>query len=142
VSTVHGNATLDRVTLNCLRILRAMNKTNIPVHAGQPRGIIREHISAKDIHGESGLDGTDILPQLTLDDKPSEKKAVLAMAEGILAQEKGQVMLVSTGPLTNAAILLTLFPEVVDWLKGMVIMGGAVNTGNVTRTAEFNIWVI
>ena len=70
-----------------------------------------------------------------------DKKAVLAMAEGILAQEKGETMLVATGSMTNMALLVSLFPEVVTWLKGVVIMGGAVNVGNVTPVAEFNIWV-
>jgi inosine-uridine nucleoside N-ribohydrolase len=39
------------------------------------------------------------------------------------------------------ALLVSLFPEVVTWLKGVVIMGGAVSVGNVTPVAEFNIWV-
>jgi inosine-uridine nucleoside N-ribohydrolase len=121
--------------------MRALNKTHIPVSAGQPRGLIREHIGARDIHGVSGLDGTTLLPQLTPEDKPSGMKAVLAMADGILAQPKGETMLVATGPMTNAAILVSLFPEVVEHLKGIVIMGGAVAIGNVTPVAEFNIWV-
>jgi inosine-uridine nucleoside N-ribohydrolase len=50
-------------------------------------------------------------------------------------------MLVATGSMTNIAILVSLFPEVVEWLKGVVIMGGAVSVGNVTPVAEFNIWV-
>ena len=141
VSTVHGNASLNKVTLNCLRILRALNKTNIPVHAGQTRGLLRPSISARNIHGESGLDGTTLLPELTQEDKPSGKKAVLAMADGILAQPEGETMLVATGSMTNVAILVSLFPEVVEWLKGVVIMGGAVNVGNITPVAEFNIWV-
>jgi inosine-uridine nucleoside N-ribohydrolase len=132
---------LNKVTLNCLRILRALNKTNIPVHAGQARGLIHPHFSAENIHGESGLDGTLLLPELTPEDKPSGKKAVLAMAEQILSQEKGKTILVATGSMTNIAILVSLFPEVIDWLKGVVIMGGAVSVGNVTPVAEFNIWV-
>ena len=102
---------------------------------------MRPHISATNIHGESGLDGTTLLPELTTEDKVSGKKAVLAMAEGILAQEKGELMLVATGSMTNMALLVSLFPEVVEWVKGVVIMGGAVKVGNVTPVAEFNIWV-
>lgn len=133
---------MEKVTLNCLRILRALNKTNISVHAGQARGLIRPHIGAENIHGKSGLDGTTLLPELGPGDKPSGKKAVLAMAEGILSQEKGSTMLVAVGSMTNVAILVSLFPEVIEWIKGLVIMGGAVNVGNVTPVAEFNIWVI
>jgi uridine nucleosidase len=139
---VHGNASLDKVTLNCLRVLRALNKTHVPVYSGQARGLIRAHISAKDIHGASGLDGTKLMPELTPEDKVSGNKAVLAMVEKILAQEKGETMLVATGPLSNVAILISLFPEVVEHLKGIVIMGGAVAMGNITPVAEFNIWVL
>jgi inosine-uridine nucleoside N-ribohydrolase len=64
------------------------------------------------------------------------------MAEGILAQERGKCILVATGSMTNVAILVTLFPEVIDWLKALVIMGGAISVGNVTPVAEFNIWVL
>jgi len=141
VSTVHGNASLEKVTTNCLRVMRALNKTNIPVHAGLGRGLTRENISATNIHGKSGLDGTILLPPLQLEDKPSGKKAVLAIAEEVLAWPKGEVILVATGSMTNIAILVSLFPEVVDWIKALVIMGGALCVGNVTSVAEFNIWV-
>jgi len=141
VSTVHGNASLEKVTKNCLRVMRALNKTNIPVHAGQARPLTRQHFSAENIHGETGLDGTNLLPELRPEDKTSGKKAVLAMAEAILAQPKGEAMLVATGSMTNVGILVSLFPEIIEWLKGVVIMGGAVAVGNVTPVAEFNIWV-
>jgi uridine nucleosidase len=127
--------------MNCLRVMRALNKPDIPVHVGLPRALTRENFSAAHIHGESGLDGTTLLPELLPEDKPSGKKAVLAMAEEILARPKNQVMLVATGSMTNVAILASLFPEVVEWIKGLVIMGGAVSVGNVTPVAEFNIWV-
>jgi inosine-uridine nucleoside N-ribohydrolase len=87
------------------------------------------------------LDGTTLLPELTSEEHVQDKKAVLAMAEGILAQKKGETILVATGSMTNIAILVSLFPEVIEWLKGVVIMGGAVSVGNVTPVAEFNIWV-
>ena len=127
--------------MNCLRVLRALNKTEVPVYAGQARGLLRPNVSAKTIHGESGLDGTTLLPDITPADRVVEGKAVIAMAEAILAQRKNDVMLVATGSMTNIALLASLYPEVVEWLKGLVIMGGAVKVGNVTPVAEFNVWV-
>lgn len=127
--------------MNCLRVMRALNKTDIPVHAGLARGLTRENFSATNIHGKSGLDGTTLLPELRREDKASGKKAVVAIAEEILARPKGEVMLVATGSMTNIAILVSLFPEIIQWIKGLVIMGGAVSVGNVTPVAEFNIWV-
>ena len=49
-------------------------------------------------------------------------------------------MLVCTGALTNAALLVTLFPEVLDSIE-IVLMGGCMGTGNTGSVAEFNIQV-
>ena len=50
-----------------------------------------------------------------------------------------KVHLVCTGALTNAALLLILFPEVQQLLEQIVVMGGAVGSGNTNPVAEFNI---
>ena len=102
---------------------------------------MRPNIAAKNIHGESGLDGTSLLPELSPADKVAEEKAVLAMAKAILSQQKNEVILVATGSMTNVGLLVALYPEIVEWLRAVVIMGGAVRVGNVTPVAEFNIWV-
>ncbi len=47
----------------------------------------------------------------------------------------------ATGSLTNVALLLAVYPEVKDVLKEIVIMGGAIGSGNTSPSAEFNIQV-
>ncbi|GLI71031.1 hypothetical protein VaNZ11_016148 [Volvox africanus] len=49
-----------------------------------------------------------------------------------------RVRLVCTGALTNAALLFTVYPEVVDWLE-VAIMGGCMGVGNTGPVMEFNI---
>ncbi|GIM04538.1 hypothetical protein Vretimale_9082 [Volvox reticuliferus] len=49
-----------------------------------------------------------------------------------------KVRLVCTGALTNTALLLTVYPEVVDWLE-VAIMGGCMGVGNTGPVMEFNI---
>jgi inosine-uridine nucleoside N-ribohydrolase len=66
------------------------------------------------------------------------KKGVIAMAEGILAS-KTPVALVATGALTNVALCLQLFPEVKENIRQISFMGGAMETGNRSPVAEFNI---
>ena len=75
------------------------------------------------------------------------------MREVILAQPKGKVWIVATGALTNIALLFATFPDLIDWIKGLSIMGGAIGEGftdaiktgqrlgNKTEWAEFNIFV-
>lgn len=50
------------------------------------------------------------------------------------------VALVCTGALTNAALLVTLFPEIIPKIE-VVLMGGCMGTGNTGSVAEFNIQV-
>ena len=51
-----------------------------------------------------------------------------------------RVTLVCTGALTNASLLVTLFPEALDRIE-IVLMGGCMGTGNTGSVAEFNIQV-
>ena len=80
------------------------------------------------------------------------------MRHALLAQPKGTAWLVATGALTNVALLFATFPELVDHIAGLSIMGGAIGGGftdaplgqvrgegarfgNHTRYAEFNVYV-
>lgn len=100
-----------------------------------------------EIHGEDGLGGVEGLPDRTdaaIVAKLQETKAqtaVLAIAEAARALPRGeQLALVATGSLTNAALFVSLFPDLVrDKVSQIVIMGGAEGRGNRSPTAEFNI---
>ena len=52
-----------------------------------------------------------------------------------------QVHLICTGSLTNAALMLILWPEVRAALAGITIMGGCLGVGNMHPVAEFNMMV-
>ena len=75
-----------------------------------------------------------------------------------MACERGTAWIVATGALTNVALAFATFPELAGHLRGLSIMGGAVGggfadvmresnkdgserCGNVTKWAEFNIYV-
>jgi pyrimidine-specific ribonucleoside hydrolase len=133
ITTVAGNQTLEKTTVNALKILEFADRTEIPVAAGAPRPLVREPYVAAYVHGETGMDGPE-LPQPTTE--PVAQHAVDFLAERI---EPG-VVLVPTGPLTNIGLLLARYPEVAGRIARIVLMGGAIAEGNVTPAAEFNIW--
>jgi hypothetical protein len=48
-------------------------------------------------------------------------------------------VIVATGPLTNVALFLSLFPDAAaEHLSRIVVMGGAIGVGNIRPLAEFN----
>jgi len=134
ITTVSGNQTLPKTTVNALRILELCGRTEIPVHAGADKPLVREQHVAADVHGESGLDGPS-LPQPAISAR--EQHAVDFLAEQIRARD-GKLTLIPTGPLTNVALLLAQHPDARP--ERVVLMGGSIGEGNTTPAAEFNIW--
>jgi inosine-uridine nucleoside N-ribohydrolase len=130
VTTVAGNQTVEKTTANALRVLELGGREDVEVAAGAGRPLVREPFVAAYVHGETGLDGSDL--------PPARGEPVAQHAVDFLAERVGGITLVATGPLTNVALLLARYPEVRP--ERIVLMGGAIAEGNVTPAAEFNVW--
>jgi inosine-uridine nucleoside N-ribohydrolase len=130
VTTVAGNQTVEKTTANALRVLELAGRDDVDVAAGAGRPLVREPFVAAYVHGETGLDGSDL--------PPARGEPVAQHAVDFLAERVGGITLVATGPLTNVALLLARSPEVRP--ERIVLMGGAIAEGNVTPAAEFNVW--
>ena len=134
ITTVAGNQSLDKTTLNARRVCTVAGIHGIPIAAGCDRPLVRSRIASPEIHGESGLDGPAFgPPSVPLD----PRHAVDVILEASHAHEG--LVLVPTGPLTNVATALARDPGLVQRLRRIVLMGGAMGLGNVTPAAEFNI---
>ena len=60
----------------------------------------------------------------------------------LLKEPPDSITLCTLGPLTNVALALVQEPSVASRIKEIVFMGGAaINPGNTTPAAEFNIYV-
>lgn len=137
VTTVGGNQTIEKVTRNALNLVEFYG-LDVPVAEGLGMPLIRKPLYAPEVHGESGLGGC-VLPESNRETESGN--AVLFLRKILLELPEGETAtLVPTGPLTNIAVLLTLFPEVKSKIREIVFMGGAACAGNVTPTAEFNIY--
>jgi inosine-uridine nucleoside N-ribohydrolase len=136
VTSVAGNQTLEKTTANALRVLELAGRSDIAVAAGADRPLVGELSVAADAHGESGL-GASFPPPAAA---PLERHAVDFLAEQVLASPV-PVTLVALGPLTNVALFIAQHPGVAARLERIVLMGGAIGAGNVTPSAEYNVWI-
>ncbi|MGH9067980.1 MAG: nucleoside hydrolase [Acidimicrobiales bacterium] len=137
ITTVAGNQTLDKTTLNARRVCTVAGITGVPICAGSARPLIRPLVTAAHIHGESGLDGHHFGPPEVA---VSDEHAVDFIIRTLLASD-GDVTLVPVGPLTNLALAVRREPRIVEAAAGVVLMGGSATRGNTTPAAEFNIFV-
>jgi purine nucleosidase/pyrimidine-specific ribonucleoside hydrolase len=136
ITTVSGNGAIDKVTLNARRVA-TLAKINVPIAEGAGKSILGAFESATDIHGESALDGANLPePKVPLE----AMHAVDLMAKLIKGSEE-EMTIVATGPLTNVALFLKMYPELRNRIKEIVFMGGSASRGNRTPYAEFNIWM-
>lgn len=136
ITTVGGNAPLDKVTYNARAMLELAHHTEVPVHAGCGRPLVRKLKDAAYIHGETGLDGVT-LPEPTV--PLADGHAVNWIIDTIMSNEPNTITLVPTGPLTNIAMAVRLEPRIVSRVKQIVLMGGAYHTGNSGACTEFNV---
>ena len=134
VTTVAGNTSLQNTTANAIRVLDVVGRQDVPVAAGADRALIHPARTADEVHGKTGLDGPD-LPGPSR--APERLHAVELMAREL---RKRPLTLIPVGPLTNIALLIATHPELVENIEDIVLMGGAIGLGNVTPSAEFNLW--
>jgi inosine-uridine nucleoside N-ribohydrolase len=137
VTTVAGNAPLEKTTNNALRVLSLIGRPEVPVGAGASAPLVRPLRTAEDIHGESGLEGTEI-PDPSFE--PDKRGAVELMVDAVRGSS-GPVTLVPVGPLTNVALFLREHPELKERVARISLMGGSIGLGNTTPAAEFNVYV-
>ena len=134
ITTVSGNAPLSLTTENALIMTELLN-LDAEVHAGASRPLMVAPRHAEEAHGRSGLDGPD-RPKISRE--VASNDAVGFIIETIRGTD--DVWLVPVGPLTNIALAVRQAPDIVDRVAGVSIMGGSAGAGNVTATAEFNVW--
>jgi inosine-uridine nucleoside N-ribohydrolase len=133
ITTVAGNAALEHTTRNAI-VTAELAGLDVPVHAGAAGPMSGPARDAVHVHGDTGLEGVDIVPPRTSargDDAPGFIVETATATPGL--------WIVAVGPLTNVALALQRAPTLVDHVAGISIMGGG-TFGNATAAAEFNIW--
>ena len=138
VTTVAGNAPLDKTTRNARMLRQIAGREDVPVHAGADRPLKRKREGASDFHGEEGL---GFLTPFAPTKLVADGHAVDAILNTVAARPDKSVALAVLGPLTNLALALRRDPHLAARLGPVAVMGGARSEGgNITPSAEFNIW--
>ena len=139
ITAVAGNVPLDLTKKNARIVCELAQKTEIKVFAGCDTPMQRPLVTAEHVHGKTGLDG----PTLPDPKMPLQKQhAVDFIIETIRTNEAGTITLCPLGPLTNIATAIEKAPDIKEKIQEIVLMGGAYfEVGNITPTAEFNIYV-
>lgn len=140
ITTANGNVSLDQATENTCKILQLIGADrHIPVVRGANKPLMRPTHFEQRVHGKDGLGGA-------LRDMPVRMKTAEGHASDFIAEQvrrhAGKVTLVMTAPLTNLALAVMKYPELVHEVEEVIVMGGVVQGfGNITPTAEYNMYV-
>jgi purine nucleosidase len=137
ITMVAGNVGFDAQVHNAWMTLNVADRLDVPVYLGCRRPLVREWVSAENVHGDGG-------GGLTIDESglaPQEEHGVDALIR-LASEAPGELTIVCIGPLTNIAMAIIKDPAFVTNVKALYIMGGSNNArGNITAAGEFNFYV-
>jgi purine nucleosidase len=139
ITVVAGNVPLALTEVNARKICELAGRPEMKVYSGAMRPILRKLVTAEHVHGRTGLDGP-VLPEPKM--KLEKQHAVDFIVATLMERPAGTVTLCVLGPMTNIGLALAREPRIASRIKRIVAMGGGFfEGGNVTPTAEFNIYV-
>ncbi|MDU8911497.1 nucleoside hydrolase [Aestuariicoccus sp. MJ-SS9] len=139
ITAVAGNVPLHLTERNARIVCELAGRHDMRVFAGCDAPLKRKLVTAEHVHGKTGLEGP-VLPDPTM--PLQDLHAVQFIIDTLRAEPEGSVTLCPLGPLTNIATALTEAPDIAPRVAEIVLMGGAYfEVGNITPTAEFNIYV-
>ena len=135
ITIVCGNSPVEMGFGNAKKILKQMNRLDVPVYIGESTPLRRDYVNALDTHGEDGL-GESFLPEVT--GYQQQISAVDFLAD-VLKKEK--VSIIELAPMTNLARLIQKDKEAFSCIEEIVSMGGSFKShGNCSPVAEYNYW--
>lgn len=139
ITTVAGNVPLALTSRNARMVCELANRRDIKVFAGCDRPLKKPLITAENVHGKTGLDGIE-LPEPTM---PLQKQhSVDFIIETVRNAPEKTITLCTLGPMTNIAQALIKAPDIASRIQQIISMGGGFfEGGNITPSAEFNLFV-
>ncbi|HAJ69663.1 MAG: nucleoside hydrolase [Alkalibacterium sp.] len=134
IHTVAGNVPVEHTTKNARGLVQLLG-VDVPISKGATAPLLFEPHFAAEVHGKNGfgeVELTDLAPLSPLTAMESYVK--------ILSEAEEKVSIVAIGPLTNVALLIKSYPELLDKIDCISLMGGGLKGGNTTSAGEFNFF--
>ncbi len=149
ITTVSGNVHVEQATQNLLTILDLLELSEVPIIAkGEAQPLIKPLVMAEHVHGEDGLGNIRKLhnpngsPRYIPANCEISKWSGVDLILEMVDRYPDELVIVALGPLTNISRAIQNDPKRMQKLRSIVLMGGVFSEyGNVTTTAEFNIFV-
>ena len=149
ITTVSGNVPVAVATRNVFRIMSLLPASyRFPVARGASKPMQKKPVYATGFHGEDGLGDLDRFQDKAGNPRYPEPSVTLSSRNAVeeilyqLAAAPQPITIIALGPLTNIAEAINKDRDTMSKAKRIVLMGGAIGvSGNVTPTAEFNIYV-
>ncbi len=145
LTTVFGNVSVEQSTRNAQYVLDVFGSIHTVVSQGEAQPVIqppRPH--SESVHGDDGLGNCYDEARVLNQDAAHANLHPLSAADYIIEQTRqfpGEITLIAVGPLSNVAQALAREPQLPALLRGLIIMGGALDEpGNVTPVAEANFF--
>ena len=134
VTTVHGNQTLEKTTINALKLLEFAGRAEIPVAAGADRPFQREPFVAAYVHGESGMDGPTLPPPSG--STPSARRSSTSRTDSPARPGLSRAVLaVQLASPEIAALIAAIAWDLLTWYFGLpsssshALVGGLLGAG-------------
>lgn len=134
ICPIFGNVSLENTKANTEKLL-TLYKKEPQVVLGSQQPLLRKSINASNVHGKSGMDGYSFHEPTVFADH--SLTAVAAMHK-IINQEENKTTLIGIGPLTDIALFIHLYPQDLERIEQIVVMGGSLGRGNYGVLSEFN----
>lgn len=135
ITIVCGNAPVDMGAMNAKKVLKHMNRLDVPVFVGADKPLRKTYVSALDTHGADGLG------ESFLEDVEGYQQSLSATAFLSKTLKETKCSVIAIGPLTNLAHLIAMDEEAFDSIDMLVSMGGSYRShGNCSPVAEYNYW--
>ncbi len=149
MTTVCGNIPVTQATQNLLTILGVLDLDEFPrIAQGEAQPLVKPLVTAVHVHGEDGLGNVSQLRNADGSPRYARANTDISSESGVdlilemAASYPDELTIVALGPLTNIAKAIHKDAAKMQRLQRIIVMGGAFEEyGNVTTTAEFNIFV-